>query len=303
MSSNVFYRAINFFSLLFAVLFVSAQNKTTVKATVDKNKILIGEQMRLTLEADIPENEPIRFFIIDSLPHFEVLDKPPIDTTNTSSGTFLKQVIRITSFDSGSWKIPAFPLGEKLTTDTIPIDVIFSPMDSMQAYHDIKDIIDVKPPEEKKKWWLWYAIGGGALLLILLLIYFLRKKKPVPLVAAPVIDPYEEAMRQLEKLQWDKPAQKQYYSQLVDIFRLYVYRKNDIHSLQKTTDDLVVQLKDVSLSKEQFEKLSQALRVSDFVKFAKYIPSIEDDKLALETIKNSIESIESLTKTSISTGG
>jgi hypothetical protein len=295
MSRNDFYKAISFFPLLFAVTFVAAQNKTTIKATIDRNRILIGEHIQLTLEADIPENEPIRFFVIDSLPHFELLNKLRIDTSNTSKGTFLKQVIQITSFDSGHWSIPALTLGENMITDTIPVDVAFSPMDSTQDYHDIKDIIDVKPPEEEKKWWLWYAIVGGALLIILLLIYFLRKKKPAVVAAAPVIDPYQEAMKQLEELQKGKPDQKQYYSRLVDIFRLYVFRKKDIHSLQKTTDDLVVQLKGIPITKEQFEKLSQALRLSDFVKFAKYIPSAEDDKAIFETIINSITSIERLT--------
>lgn len=272
---------------------VVAQSKTTVKATVDKNKILIGERIQLRLEADIPENEAIRFFIIDTIPHFE-LDKQKIDTSYNNEGTSLKQVISITSFDSGHWVIPAFSLGEKIITDTIPVDVAFSPMDSTQDYHDIKDIIDVKPPEEKKKWWLWYAIGGGTLLVILLLIYLLRKKKPVVAAVAPVIDPYEEAMKELDKLQKEKPGQKQYYSGLVDIFRIYVYEKKDIHSLQKTTDDLVIQLKGIPLAKEQFEKLSQALRLADFVKFAKYVPSNEDDRSTFDTIKKTINEIEQL---------
>jgi hypothetical protein len=167
-------------------------------------------------------------------------------------------------------------------------------MDSTQGYHDIKDIIDVKPIEEKKKWWLWYAIGGGALVIILLLIYFLRKKKPVAPVIAPVIDPYEEAMKQLDELKSGKPDPKQYYSQLVDIFRLYIFRKKGIHSLQKTTDDLVIQLKSIPHAKDQFEKLSQAFRLSDFVKFAKYVPSADDDKNVFETIKSSIISIEKI---------
>ena len=291
MSRNDFYKAVSFLFLLHAVILVAAQSKTTVKATVDKNRIFIGERIRLTLEADIPENEPIRFFIIDTIPHFE-LDKQRIDTSYTTDGTFLKQVISITSFDSGHWTIPSLSLGENIRTDTIPVDIVFSPMDSTQGYHDIKDIIDVKPAEEKKKWWLWYAIGGGALLIILLLVYFLRKKKPVTGVAAPVIDPYEEAMKQLDKLQREKLDQKQYYSQLVDIFRLYIFRKKDIHSLQKTTDDLVIQLKGIPLAKDQFEKLSQALRLSDFVKFAKYVPSAEDDRNVFETIKKAITGIE-----------
>jgi hypothetical protein len=296
MIKNIFHKIIFGSTFFGCAITGAAQNKTTVKATVDKNKILIGEPIQLTLEADIPENEPIRFFTIDSLPHFEISSKQKIDSSNTSDGTFLKQVILITSFDSGHWVIPALILGENMATDSIPVDVVFSPMDSMQAYHDIKDIIDVKPPEEeKKKWWLWYAIGGGAVLIILLLIFLLRKKKPAVIASAPAADPYQEAIKQLEKLQHEKPEQKQYYSRLVDIFRVYIYKKKNIHSLQKTTDDLVVQLKGISIAKEQFEKLSQALRLSDFVKFAKYVPSAEDDKDVYETIKNSITSIERLT--------
>ena len=293
MSRNDFYKAVSFLFLLHAVIPAAAQNKTTVKATVDKNRIFIGERIRLTLEADIPENEPIRFFIIDTIPHFE-LDRQRIDTSNTSEGTFLTQVIHITSFDSGHWVIPALSLGETATTDTIPIDVAFSPMDSAQAYHDIKDIIDVKPDEEKKKSWLWYAIGGGTLLVILLLIYLFRRKKPAPVIAAPVIDPYREAMDQLDGLQTGKMDQKQYYTRMIDIFRLYVLRKKDIHSMQKTTDDLVIQLKGIPIPKEQFEKLSQALRLSDFVKFAKYVPSAEDDRNVLDTIRKAIMEIEQL---------
>jgi hypothetical protein len=290
-----FYKAALFLIVLHSVIFAAAQaqDTTSAKATVDKNKILIGERIQLTLEADIPENEPIRFFVIDTIPHFE-LDKKKIDTTNTSGGTFLKQVISITSFDSGHWVIPAFSLGEKIATDTIPVDVSFSPMDSTQDYHDIKDIIDVKPVEEEKKWWLWYVVGGATLLIALVLIYLLRKKKPVVVAAAPVIDPYEEAMSQLDKLQQQAPGQKEYYSRLVDIFRVYIYKRKDMRSLQKTTDDLVVQLRALPIAREQFENLSQALRLGDFVKFAKYNASGEDDKFVFDTIKKSIHDIEQI---------
>ena len=62
--------------------------------------------------------------------------------------------------------------------------------------------------------------------------------------------------------------------------------------MQKTTDDLVVQLKGLNLDKNQFDKLSQSLRLSDFVKFAKYIPTGEDDKTCYEDIKKSIMTLE-----------
>jgi hypothetical protein len=139
------------------------------------------------------------------------------------------------------------------------------------------------------------VIGGASLLVILIVVLLLRKKKPVIVPAAAVVNPYDEAMDQLGRLQNENLDRKQYYSRLVDIFRVYVFRKKDIHSLQKTTDDLVVQLRSVQISKERFEKLSQALRLSDFVKFAKYVPTAEDDRFVFDTIKESIADIEKLT--------
>jgi hypothetical protein len=269
----------------------AAQGGVTIKATVDKNRIMIGEHFTLRLEADIPETEAIRFFNFDTLPHFEFLDRQKIDTSNTSTGTLLVQQIRMTSFDSGQWVIPRFALDENLATDSIPIDVVFSsPFDPNQEYHDIKDVIDVEV-EEKEEWW-WYA-AGGALLLLVLIIWLLLRKKPVPVKEAePPVHPYEEAMKELENLEKNKPAAKAYYSELVDIFRVYVARKKGISSLQKTTDDLVVQLRGLDIQKDNFDRLAQSLRLSDYVKFAKYEPSPEDDSIAMRSIRQSITEIE-----------
>ena len=53
------------------------------------------------------------------------------------------------------------------------------------------------------------------------------------------------------------------------------------------------------VTKEQFEKISQTLRLSDFVKFAKYIPSSEDDKNSFDTINWTIQKIEQMTINSV----
>ncbi len=293
MINKEFYRIFFTAICLIVALRGIAQSGTTVKATIDKNHILIGEPIELRLEVNIPENESIRFFSIDSISHFEFLHPGKIDTTNTSNGTRLIQIIPITSFDSGSWVIPSFSLTETLKTDSLPVDVGFSPFNPEQPYHDIKDIIEVEPAEKKQQWW-WYAAGAGVILLILI-IYLLTKKKPVP-VAAPkaVINPYEEAMKQIAAIERNKPEVKQYYSELTDVFRLYIFQKKGILSLQKTMDDMVIQLKGLNMGKERFDQLSQALRLSDFVKFAKYIPGPEDDRMILDTIKKSIEEIEQL---------
>ena len=273
-------------------MFCAAQSKTIVRATIDKPRILIGEPIRLALQADIPEHEAIRFFQIDSIPHFEFLNQQKIDTSNTGGGTILSQVLYITSFDSGHWVIPSFRLGETIATDTIPVDVTFSAFNPEQPYHDVKNIIEVNPQAEKQKIKWWYIMIGAGLLILLLIILLKKKKKPIAVPVPIAIDPYKEAMQQLEKLQKEKPETKQYYSTLVDIFRLYILSKKGIHSLQATTDDLVVQLKSLNIQKEQFEQLAQSLRQSDLVKFAKYIPSAEDHKNNFDNINRSIQQIE-----------
>jgi LPXTG-motif cell wall-anchored protein len=268
------------------------QSAATIKATVDKNRILIGEPALLTIEVQIPEKEPIRFISMDSIEHFEWLDKPVIDTIGNSSGTLLRGVYPITSFDSGRWVIPSFELSGGLKTDSIPMEVVFSDFDPKADYHDIKDILEADPEKKDKEWW-WYVAGGG-LLLLGLLVYFLRKKKPVPVAEKPVeiINAWEEALSSLNKLQAENPEARVYHTRLADIFRMYVFRKKGILSLQKTTDDLVLQISQLDIEKSRFDELAQALRLGDLVKFAKFIPGAEDNQRTFEAIKKSIEAIE-----------
>ncbi len=288
---KMIFSRIIFLSLCFLTFQTGlAQGGPAIKASVDKNRILIGEPLQLTIEANLSRGVAISFVQVDSISHFELLDKPRVDTIQSGDGITIKAIYRITSFDSGHWVIPSFSLSKTVRTDTIPVDIVFSDFDPNQPYHDIKDILEVTPAK-KKQWW-WY-VAGGALLLVLILGWLLRKKKTT-LAVKPIaaIDPFEEAMKQLAQLQKEKPDPKSYYSKLTDIFRVYVSRKKGILSLQKTTGDLVIRLRDIGLDKEQFNKLSQSLQLSDFVKFAKYIPSPEDDKQAFEIIGRSIEAIE-----------
>ena len=281
-------------SLFFAIVSYS-QNKIIIKANVDKNHIVIGEQMHFSLEADFPLHEPMRFFAIDTLPHFEILERKKIDTLDNNEGIKLSQTLTLTSFDSGHWVIPPLELGgdKPLFTDSIPIDVGFSLFDPTQDYHDIKDVIDVQPQQKKRSDWYWYV--AASVLLVAAIIYLLvaRKKKPV-ISKVPSIDPFTEAKQELEKLRRENLPSKLFYTRLVDIFRLYVLKRKGIASMQKTTDDLVVQVRSLKLPESDFNKLAQVLRMSDFVKFAKYEPMDADKQESFSIIKNSIEGIQKL---------
>ena len=270
---------------------IIAQGDASIKASVNKNKTLLGEPLVLTIESYFPSGSKIQFEQIDTIAHFEFLDKPVIDSSSENGDIKVIGKYTITSFDSGHWVIPSFTLAKGVKTDTIPIDVVFSDFNPEQDYHDIKDIIEVKTKKEGIPWWIY----ATAVAFLLLTVIFLARRKKKPVVIAKekiVVNPYEEAMQQLTDLQKENPDTKTYYAELTNIFRLYIFRKKGILSLQKTTDDLILQVKDVVNDKGKFDKLSQALRLSDFVKFAKYIPEEGDKQTSYSDILNSIKLIE-----------
>jgi hypothetical protein len=301
MTRTFCYRTIFYLIAIFLPGIVAAQRQTVISATVDRSQILIGERIQLTLKADIPENQPIRFFQLDTIPHFEFIDLGKIDTTNTGSGTLLSQKIQLTSFDSGHWVIPAFPLGEAVLTDSIPVDVGFSSFDPQQPYHDVKDILEVNPVEEESSNKIWFFIAGGVLLLVLLFVLLRKPKKEQPKAAALPVDPYKQALDQLERIRKEKLTPKAYYSGLIDVFRVYIEKRKGIHSLQQTTGDLVVQLKSAEIQSELYKELSETLQLSDFVKFARYETSAADDNRAFDTIRKTIEYIEQTVKPVVAT--
>lgn len=268
-----------------------AQSGATIKTSVDKYTIFLGEPLQLTITISYPQQEGHLFTFPDTIPHFEFLEKPVVDSVFENGKISLKTVYYLTSFNSGRWVIPSYKLTGSIISDTIPIDIVFSDFDPQQEYHDIKDILEVKPVAKNDFW--WYMIGG-LLVLALLVYYFLRRKKMMQVVGNDNIstNPYEDAIKQLRLLKQSTVSSKIYHAKLTEIFRIYVSRKKGICSLQKTTNDLVLQLQELKWQPGQFEKLSQALRLSDFVKFAKYNPTNDDNENCFDTIYNTIRIME-----------
>ncbi|WP_028788133.1 hypothetical protein [Terrimonas ferruginea] len=283
--------------LLAGAVVVRAQQATRVKASVDKSKIMIGEPFTLTLEAQIPVNEPIRFFSIDTIPHFEFLQKGKTDTTDKGGGTVLRQELQLTSFDSGAWVIPAMVLSAGIATDSLPVDVTFSdPFNPEAPYNPIHDILDAEPVKESADpTWLWY-LGGSVLLLIILLWYFLSRRKPAPAKPAVVLTPYEKAIEALQRLKQSSTDSRNYHITLGELFRSYVSERRQLPTLQQTTDEVMRQLKGTGLAEEAARRLSQALLLGDFVKFARYQPTAEENQFSIEAVGNAIDELENETR-------
>jgi hypothetical protein len=281
--------------LLFLLLCseVQAQKTSPVLASADKSKILLGEQFDLVLGARFTDGAAVNFFSIDSLPHFEIVQRSKIDTERADQDIILTQRITLTSFDSGRWQIPAISLvGSQLKTKPIAIDVVFSsPFDPKKDYHDVKDILSIKKPANPT--WYWYVIGA-VLLLLLFMLLFPRKKKPK---TDEVLDAnaYRTAISDLQKLQREGLSQKDikaFYVRLVDIFRKYLHTGKGLHSFSKTTDDLALQILKLNLTSDRYNELVQVLKLGDAVKYAKFIPDDAENNHSMEVVRKSIEAIE-----------
>ncbi len=289
--------------LVLGCLFQSSFSQSVyVKASIDRDKILIGEPIHLRLEVSLPIGTGSKWFSLDSIPHFEFIDKTKIDTVSTRIENTYNQVVTITSFDSGRWVIPAISLdlnGRSYLTDSLPVSVAFSNFDASQDYHDIKDILTVENPSLNYINWVITAI---TLLSLLALIYFLRKrtqKVAAPVVKpAPMLSPLDEAIRSLQELknrQLPENGQtKTYYTGLNDILRLFITRKLSLTTMQKTSEELILQVRDLSLPNDAFIAMAQTLRMSDAVKFAKYIPGKDDNEESFKNIRTSIELLNNL---------
>jgi hypothetical protein len=274
---------------LFAVVIANAQTTGSVITTVDKNKIEIGKHLQLNIKYSYPSNATNKFILPDTIPHFEIMQSSVIDSATAKGFTTVNRQLILTSFDSGKWTIPAFSLAQKLQSKAMEIEVVFSDFNPEQPYHDIKDILPAKPLANKTPWW-WYTTVA-IILLLAIAAFVAKKKKVVPAKVIPRIDAFQQSMQQLEALRKQSLSKKEYYAALATIFREYLVQKKGVLSLQKTTDDLLLQLKNTGWFISEFETFSTALRTTDWVKFAKYIPTTQEDENVYKAIKQAIITI------------
>ena len=280
----------------------------TVKTTVDKNDILIGQQIHYKVATSMPDNTYRLgwFSVPDSFGNFVPIIKEKIDSSYASGNLNFSQQIIITSFDSGRQVIPPLPLSVSLLdsdssfiiyTDSIPINVGYSPADSVLPFHDIKNIIEV---HKTFQWWIWALVGLGIIILAVLIIYFARKskKKKHTEIFESKLSPYDEAMQLLEELQIENLIEKQefkeYHTRLSDIFKRYLSRKSNINQMYLTTDELLIELNQMELSKEKIASFASCLRMGNAVKFARFIPPDFENQKCFSEIKEMIININKI---------
>ena len=297
--------------LLLAPLMASAGN-TTIGTKLDSARVTMGKT--ITLHIDITQDKNVNGLLVtllaDTLSNkVEIADKGHADTTMLDNNRMeIKRDVALQAFDPGTYQLP--PIAYLVGSDTIKSQPLTLTVDSIQVDPNAK-IKDFKPVAEvpfklmdwvpdfiSNYWWIWLL--GIALIAAAIYAYYKWFKKGInPL--KPIkkrLPPYEEAMLALQQLKernlWQNGQEKEYYTQLTDILRVYIDRRFGINAVEMTSTQIMEKIKQNKEAHIANNQLNNVLEIADFVKFANMHTLADDNEIAFQRSLNFVEQTKPL---------
>ncbi len=282
-------------SLLVLALFIHQGYGQEVTASIDRDSLLIGEQIELQISASADPEALILFPEGQTFYPLEVVNESAIDTLSKRPQLSLRKTYKITQFDAGDYLIAPQQITinrNPYTTEAIPVrinDVIVDT--TAQGLYDIKPL-GQKAPEPQSH---WPYVLITALIAIGLLVYFKRSREK-----KRVISPFEEAIRSIDRLKQIEvvEAASIYYS-ATSIFKTYLHRRLSLSTEQRTSKELIGLLDSLGQNepyyqqtKEQQTGLKELLNRAELYKFAKQSVTDEQRSADLLLVSQTIEAYE-----------
>ncbi|MCH5224473.1 MAG: hypothetical protein J1D77_00690 [Muribaculaceae bacterium] len=272
-------------------------NLNTLHLEVVEN---VGTQGRLNIFQEIDRARGYAALCGDSV---ELSTSYKIDTLELGSGKVqLNYSIPVQAFDSGTYTLPRFvyyagrdsAMSNSLTFNVYPVDVTaedpiagFAPVvgpDGSRFYDWLPDwLLDF--------WWIWLVI----FLAICAFLYGMKnfKRQTLPFISPKVLPkPWEIALGSLQRLKtrklWEQGMEKEYFTELTDILRVYLFERFGINAMEMTTKQIMDKIYDSDLRAKK-DYVKQILNVADFVKFAKVRPLPADSIAAYDNAVKFVE--------------
>ncbi len=293
----------------------SIAQRSSVHATVQPAEIMIGEQAVINLKVIAPKDQTIYFPVYEKeiVKGLEVLTMLPSDTVIENNVATMNFRYLVTSFDSTLYyveNIPVFDGTDTIFSNSFGLKVI-SPVlkDSTAAYLErlntgqtdsidfnqlqLYDIKSLQKPQfvwTDYLWVLWIMLGLVVLVLAVgfIIIMVMRKKNKGYFFTPPIVlPPHARALKELDKLKeskiWQQNREKEYYTEITDILRRYIFERFRINALEMTSGEIIEDIKQNTEidSDSAVDNLQQVLRLADMVKFAKQKPFQDENDLSL----------------------
>ena len=302
------YLALTTLALLSFVAFAKKgelvyQKGAFLKQLQERDSILIADQLLYGFDLNGVEEGTMFAFpqLQDTLMEgVEIVRGWHLDTLNLKKGKNgtpnvydLRGGIVITSFDQGQYALPPLSM-QRMTKDGVVDTLVFDsqlldvktmPVDTATfQLHEIKG--QIKYPITFKEALPWVGAVLGILGVIALIVWLViryskkrgaeaEKKEPAHIVAFRKLDKYKG------NKMWAPEKQKAFYSGVTDALREYIDARYDIGAMEMTTAEIMKELKKTDISEELQIGLKELFERADYVKFAKYIASDEENAAAL----------------------
>jgi len=292
----MFKKTLVLLSLILTLSTLQAQQRVSVKASIDSSDLMIGEQTLYHIEVSGPASLNYIFptFPGDTLiTGLEILNRGKLDTVSINSERIeLKTDYLITSFDSGLYYIPPVKIlvgSDTIESNYLGIKVMTYDIDTTKI--EVFDIKGVQQPPFVVSDYLVEACLFLFLYALILLIIWLYLRKKFPFLkgesVAPesLLPPHVVAIMELDRLKsekiWKFGKNKKYYTELTNILRKYIERRFQFNALEMTTDEILTLFKRDKTTQSVYQNLSQILQLGDLVKFAKIEPLESENELSM----------------------
>lgn len=281
----------------------TSQVRSFLQPLQERDSVLIADQLLYGFELD-GVTEGTRLIpteIADSLDQ-NILSLSPwiLDTVKvTRNGKEnpktldIKGSVRIAPFLEGEYDLPPIELRrlspdgteDTLVFDPLRLEVKTMPVDTATfEIHDIKG--QVRYPvtfAEVFPWILLYWVLAVIIILIVCLVMIRRRKTDPEYVRK---DPaHIVALRQLDSYRgsslWVPEKQKIFYSGVTDTLREYMSERFGFGAMEMTTAEIFDQMKGKDAPEKVLGELKDLFERADFVKFAKYVASDDENAAAL----------------------
>ena len=263
-----------------------------LSASFDKNKITIGDKVKLIIRFDCSKGTKIvSFEPKENLKDFEIKNYK-------ISNEGKKHEYTIVIFSTGTYQIQPFKIkfatadGKEAESQSNILELEVASLLDKESASDIKDI---KPPVNLKLGLVFYVVSF--IILLLLTTYLIykhnRSKTTAASILEEIIDPYQYIISELQKLQASNLITdgkiKELFIQLSFVVRVYLSKVFVVNVLDMTTTETVKTLRAKGADREFLSQLQGFLENADLVKFAKYIPDRKEIETIFEDIRTMVE--------------
>ncbi|RLB91646.1 MAG: hypothetical protein DRH10_01400 [Deltaproteobacteria bacterium] len=271
-----------------------------VSASVDRDKVTIGDKITYTITVKADKETEIKFpEFAENLGGFAIKDFGSSEKGWFKTKTY-RQWYVLDTYTSGKYSIPRATIKyrqkgqgqwQEVSTDEISIEVE-SILESAEDRQDIREIAGPIGFPRKIPWYVWVFLA--LIVLAAAIAFFLFKPKKSQDILVPQRPAHKIACEALVALQQKEyPRRREwnrYYTELSDIVRRYLENRFNLRAPEMTTEEFLNSVKDNKvLSYEHKSLLRDFLSHCDLVKFARYEPDEKEASLSFESAKRLID--------------